>query len=69
MAKRICDLKLVLFHTTEKAYIAGPTEDRDEAVALPMSLVELGDQCGSVKGYPIHEFQIPENLAIEKELI
>ena len=68
-SQKICDLKLVLFRESEKAFLVGLTEARDEAVWLPASQVEKGDQCGSTRGLPIHEFQVPEWLAIDKELV
>ena len=67
--KEVVDLKLVVFHETDRAFLVGLTEAKDEAVWLPHSQVEKGDKCGVVRGLPIHKFQVPEWLAIEKELV
>lgn len=74
-------LTLVLFHETHSAYLVGDTGERDKAVWLPMSQVEIdehkiGDELEMIEGLsipgrtrPIHNFLVPEWLANERGLL
>ncbi len=78
------ELSLVLFHTTGRpnggAYLVGDTGERERAVWLPISQVEMderptGDEAELVSGLattrrlPIHTFLVPEWLANERGLL
>ena len=76
------ELSLVHFHTTTRAYLVGDSGNRDKAVWLAASLVEVDDE-GQPTGYedetieglktgrkmPIRLFTLPEWLANERGLL
>ena len=69
MSPKIIDLELYCFHETGAAYLVSVELDRKEAIWLPKSLCERGDEVRQVKGIGLYEFQIEEWIAIDKELI
>jgi hypothetical protein len=63
---------LILFQTSGAAYLVGYNADdnkKDNAVWLPKSRVVLGEKTGTVEGWAVHEFDIPDWLAEKKELV
>lgn len=74
------ELFLVLFHTTDAAWLVGDTGERDRAVWLPMSLCEMDERStrdeaevisglATTRRLPVHTFLVPEWLANERSLL
>ena len=61
---RIVDITVHIHHETEKAWLVSDTGDRDDAVWLPKSVVEVQDKDGFIA-----EISLPEDMAQEKGLI
>lgn len=71
MSKRgeLYDVQLVVHRETEKAVLVSEAGDPDDAVWLPKSQVEMYEEVGRHKFWPIHQFSMPQWLAEEKELV
>ena len=61
----LVDLMMQVHHRTDRAVLASETGDREKAVWLPLSHVEIG----RVSAGQIAEITVPEWLALEKGLI
>lgn len=59
----ITDIELHLHHRTEKAVLVSDDGDRESAVWLPLSQIEIDEQGN------IATVTLPEALAIEKGLV
>lgn len=64
MSGRLIDLTLHLHHQTERAFLVSDTGEESDAVWLPKSRVEQGDEIKP----DIYEFTMPLSLATEKGL-
>lgn len=60
----LVDISVTLHHRTAKAVLVSDSGDRDKAVWLPLSEIEIED-----KGRGLFEVTLPEWLALEKGLI
>ena len=60
----LVDLELYLHHETEKAVLVSDAGDREKAVWLPKSVIEIWERSRSVISVTV-----PEQLAIEKGLV
>lgn len=65
--RELVDLTLHLHHETEKAWLVSNDGERDTAIWIPKSQVELGDRVNLRS--QVFEFTMPEFLAYEKGLI
>lgn len=63
MKSNIIDLDLHLHHETAKAILVSDTGDKDDAVWLPLSQIEIESESGFIS------VSLPEWLAREKGLI
>ncbi len=62
----LVDIEMVLHHETEKAVLVSDTGERDEAVWLPKSAVEIEPH---PKARGVVTITLPERLATDKGLI
>lgn len=68
MADRLTDLRMVLHHETDKAVLVSLDGERDSAVWLPKSAIEI--EAGPMaNGVRYHDVTLPERLAIDKGLV
>lgn len=58
----VIDINVHLHHETDKAVLVSDTGDKDDAVWLPKSQIEIEPDAAT------HVVSLPEWLAIEKEL-
>lgn len=66
----LIDMRLLLFHETEKAWLVGETADKSKAVWIPKSQCEVEEEPVGREGkWPILDFRIPEWLLIDKGLV
>lgn len=63
MKSDLIDITMQIHHRTERAVLASDDGDKDKAVWLPLSQVEV-----SMKGGGFAEITMPEWLAVEKGL-
>lgn len=63
MKSDVIDLKGVIHHSTERAILFSLTGDRDDAVWLPKSQIEIDESTKPVV------VTLPEWLAIDQELV
>ena len=65
MRSDLYEIHVVLHHETEKAVLVSISGDRDKAVWLPKSLIELEP----VEGKSVYNLIAREQFLIDKELI
>ena len=63
----VVDVEVILFHATERAALAWTDEDREKAVWLPLSEIELYPIDGAADPR-IHAMTLPTWLAEERAL-
>ena len=66
MKSNVIDVQVMLHHRTDKAALVSDDGDRDNAVWLPFSQIELDDD--AMPGQTV-EIVVPEWLAADKGLI
>jgi len=66
MKARLVDLELMVHHATEKAVLVSDNGNRDEAVWLPRSVIELEREPVAGQAQIV---TMPERLAIDRELV
>lgn len=71
MRSNLIDLDMQLHHETDKAVLVSLDGDREKAVWLPKSAVEVvpRDYPKKIGGKGIVEVTLPESLALDKGLI
>lgn len=72
MKSDIIDIKVVLHHSTDKAWLVSTDGDRDNAVWVPRSCgeLELVQEMSLVPRRPAgYVLTVPERIAIDKELV
>lgn len=76
----LVELSLVLFHTSERAFLVGDSGERDKAVWLAIASCDMdprpeGAEDETISGFattrqrPIHKFLVPEWMAHQRGLL
>lgn len=68
MKSYVVDLSVFIHYQTDKAYLVSDDGDRENAVWLPKSVVEIEPGMENSVGIPVG-ITLPEDLAIEKGLV
>lgn len=66
MKSNLTDVEVMIHHATDKAVLVSADDNRDAAVWLPKSQIELEEKPIAGRAQII---TLPENLAIEKGLV
>lgn len=69
MKSDLTDLTMMLHHVTERAILVSDDGDRDKAVWLPLSKVDVEHTNRKERGNPVVVVTVPAWLATEKGLV